>query len=51
MVGCLLFHLITLGVKEYRIPLQAVGALDSLDDHFKIEGKSRICDVGKEMLE
>ena len=27
---------------EYRIPLQANDALDSLDDHLKIEGQSRL---------
>ena len=42
-VGCLMDVIQYPWVLEYRIPLQADGALDSLDDHLKIEGKSRPC--------
>ena len=35
---------------EYRIPLHADDALDSLDDHLKIEGESRPYEVMSDTL-
>ena len=45
----MLLNLIFLGGKnlKYRIPLQSDDALDSLDDHLKMEGESRPYEVNK----